>query len=61
MCLAVADVRDFCIVFVTAVDPGVVKLLLLLASLESCAVVAVAGDSFLLAFLLMMISLLLLS
>jgi hypothetical protein len=34
--LAVADVRDLCFVFVTAVDPAVARLLLLLASLESC-------------------------
>jgi hypothetical protein len=36
MCLAVADVRDLCVVFSNAVDPAVARLLLLLSSLESC-------------------------
>jgi hypothetical protein len=34
--LAVADVRDLCVVFSNAVDPAVARLLLLLSSLESC-------------------------
>ncbi len=34
--LAVADVGDLGFVFVTAADPAVARLLLLLASLKSC-------------------------
>ncbi len=51
-------VRDLCVVFVTAVDPAVAKLLLLLASLESCCFcccwrlffAGVSTDNYVLAF-----------